>query len=286
MIIMNKDIIANLEHKAALCRRNIVRMVEAGGAGHMGGAMSCMDVVTALYFHIMKGDPSNPKDPGRDRFILSAGHKCMAQYAALAERGYFDKEVLDTSGSLHTRIPGHPDMNKLPGIEANTGALGHGLAISLGMALGLRLKGLDSKVYVIMGDGELAEGSNWEAISAAAHHGVDNLTVIVDYNGLQISGKTSEIMNFKPVTSRFETFGWSFREIDGHNMSEVVAALEGVPFEKGKPSLILANTIKGKGLSFAEDIASYHYWKPNKEELDRAIFELDSKIKEAEAWIN
>jgi transketolase len=280
MIIMKRDIIADLELKAALCRRKIVRMVEAGGAGHMGGAMSCMDIVTALYFHIMKVDPNNPKDPDRDRFILSAGHKCMAQYAALAQKGFFEENILDTSGSLHTRIPGHPDMNKLPGIEANTGALGHGLAIGLGMALGLRLEGKGSKTFVIMGDGELAEGSNWEAIAAAAHHRVDSLTVIVDYNGLQISGKTADIMNLGPVASRFAAFGWSTAEIDGNNMAEIVETLEKVPFEKGKPSIIVANTVKGKGLSFAEDLAGYHYWRPNEEELNRAIMELDDKIKE------
>ncbi|MDR0652643.1 MAG: transketolase, partial [Synergistaceae bacterium] len=180
--------VKKLEYQAANCRRNIVRMVRSGGAGHMGGAMSCMDMVTALYFHALNIDPDDTQKPDRDRFILSAGHKCMAQYAALAERGFFDKSLLDTYGKLGTKLPGHPDMHKLPGIEANTGALGHGLSISVGMALGLRASRV--RVFTVMGDGELPEGSNWEAAAAAAHYGLENLTVLVDDNGLQISGRT------------------------------------------------------------------------------------------------
>ncbi|MDR2933523.1 MAG: transketolase [Oscillospiraceae bacterium] len=280
---MSGDMIKTLEGHAARCRRNVLRMVEAGGAGHMGGAMSCIDVVTALYFSVMNIDPANPKMSGRDRFILSAGHKCMAQYAVLAERGFFDKKVLDTYGSLHTKIPGHPDMHKLPGVEANTGALGHGLSIGLGMALGLKLDQSPARVFVVMGDGELAEGSNWEAVAAAAHHKADNLTVIVDYNGLQIGGKTADIMSFEPVRARFEAFGWAGADIDGNSMPDVVDALGRLPFEKGKPSVIVAHTVKAKGLSFAENKAAYHYWKPGADELEQAIRELDAQIEEAGA---
>lgn len=277
---MDSNVVRALEYTAAKCRRNVLRMIEAGHAGHMGGALSCIDIITTLYFHVMNIDPLNPALPGRDRFILSAGHKCMAQYAVLAERGFFDKGILDTYGSFNTRLPGHPDMHKLPGIEANTGALGHGLSIGLGMALGLRLDGLKSKVFVLMGDGELAEGSNWEAASAAAHHGADNLVLFVDCNGLQISGKTRDIMNMEPVTDRFSAFGWSVAEIDGNCIPRIAEVLEKVPFTPGKPSLIVARTVKAKGISFAEGVLKYHYWKPAGEELDRAISEIDRMIEE------
>ena len=267
-----------LELCAEKSRRNVLRMVEAGHHGHMGGALSCIDVASALYFYKMNIRPEDPKWPDRDRFILSAGHKCMAQYAVLAERGYFDKTVLDTYGSLKSPIPGHPDMYKLPGIEANTGALGHGLSIASGMALGLRAEGKASKVYVVMGDGELAEGSNWEAAAAAAHYGLDNLTVFVDFNGLQISGKVQDIMNFTPIAQHFAAFGWAVRDIDGNNMAEIVDTLDALPLEKGKPNLIVAHTVKSKGISFAENIASYHFWTPKAEELSNAIAEVEGRI--------
>ena len=272
------DLIRSLEKTAAQCRRNVVRMVRSSGSGHLGGAMSCIDIVTALYFHTMKCNPANPVLEDRDRFILSAGHKCMAQYAVLAEKGYFDKAVLDTYGKLGSKIPGHPDMHKLPGIEANTGALGHGLSISVGMALGLRSNKSSPRVFTILGDGELPEGSNWEAAAAAAMYKLDNLTAFVDDNGLQISGRTVDIMNMEPVAQHFEAFGWAVKEIDGNNMGEVVEALDHLPFERGKPSLVVAHTCKGKGLSFAENQVSYHYWKPAKEELEQAEKELDDAL--------
>jgi transketolase len=272
--------VKSLEIVAAKCRRKVVRMVEASGCGHLGGALSCIDIVTALYFHIMNVDPNNPNMPDRDRFILSAGHKCMAQYAVLAQRGYFKEEILNTYGSLHSKIPGHPDMHKLSGIEANTGALGHGLSIAVGMALGLRLSSIASKVYLIMGDGELAEGSNWEAAAAAAHYKLDNIVAFVDNNGLQISGKTTDIMNMNPIGQHFRAFGWSVVDIDGNNMQEIVDTLDKLPLQKEKPTMIVAHTIKGKGISFAENNVKCHYWKPNKEELEKAIMELDAAIEE------
>lgn len=266
---------------AARCRRKVVRMIEAGGAGHLGGAMSCLDIVTALYFHVMHIDPKNPNLPERDRFILSAGHKCMAQYAALCERGFFDESMLDTYGSLHTKLPGHPDMHKLPGVEANTGALGHGLSIAMGMALGIRLNGWDARVFAVMGDGELAEGSNWEAAAAAAHHKLDNLTVFVDDNGLQIAGETRNVMNFEPIAERFKAFGWETAEIDGNDMAAIIGVAERLPLRTGKPSLVVAHTVKGKGVSFLEGTVGCHYWKPARADLDRAIAELDAAIEEA-----
>jgi transketolase len=267
---------------AARCRRNVIRLIRSGGAGHIGGALSCLDMVTALYFYGMVIDPSDPKKPNRDRFILSAGHKCMAQYAALAERGFFDKAELDTYGKLGTHLPGHPDMYKLPGVEANTGALGHGLSISVGMALGLRDQdGAESppRVFTILGDGELPEGSNWEAIAAAAHYKLDNLTAFIDDNGLQISGPTVEVMNLEPISNRFVAFGWKTVEIDGNNMAEIVKLLDRLPLEKGKPTAVIAHTTKTKGLSFGEGRVEYHYWKPKKEELERAELELDELIR-------
>jgi transketolase len=207
----------------------------------------------------------------------------MAQYAVLAERGFFDEKILDTYGSLNTKIPGHPDMHKLPGVEANTGALGHGLSIGLGMALGLRMDGKNSRVFVVMGDGELAEGSNWEAAAAAAHHRADNLVLLVDCNGLQISGKTRDVMNMEPVGEHFAAFGWAVEEIDGNNIAEITAALDRVPFVSGKPSLIAARTVKARGISFAEGNVKYHYWKPSDEELKKAVEELDRKIEELQS---
>ncbi|MBR2614284.1 MAG: transketolase [Clostridia bacterium] len=274
--------VKELELTAYKCRRNLLRMVEASDHGHLGGALSCMDIVTALYFHKMNVDPQNPKMPERDRFLLSAGHKCMVQYSVLAEKGFFDKSVLDTYGGFKTQIPGHPDMYKLPGVEANTGALGHGLPIACGMAMGLRQDKLNSNVYVIMGDGELAEGSNWEGAAVAPHYGLDNLTVFVDFNGLQISGRVQDIMNFTDIAEHFKAFGWAVKDIDGNNMQEVVDTLDSLPLEKGKPSLIVAHTIKSKGISFAENNASYHYWTPSKEELNKAIEEVEAKIAELE----
>ncbi|MDR3322010.1 MAG: transketolase [Synergistaceae bacterium] len=277
------DAVKLLESRAARCRRSVVRMVRSSGSGHLGGALSCLDIVAALYFHAMDVDPQNPGKPDRDRFVLSAGHKCMAQYAALAELGFFETSLFDTYGKLDTKLPGHPDMHKLPGVEANTGALGHGLSISVGMALGLRASGLKSRVFAVMGDGELPEGSNWEAAAAAAHYGLENLTVFVDDNGLQISGRTVEIMNMEPVGNRFAAFGWAVRSIDGNDMSEIVRTIGELPFEHGKPSAVVAHTVKSKGLSFAEGKVSYHYWKPNKDELAQAERELDEAIRIGEA---
>ena len=282
---MTKQGIKDLELSAAKSRRNVLRMVEASHHGHLGGAMSCLDIVTALYFYKMKIRPDDPKWADRDRFLLSAGHKCMVQYAVLAERGYFDKAVLDTYGALKTKIPGHPDMYKLPGVEANTGALGHGLSIATGMALALRADGKDAKVYVVMGDGELAEGSNWEAAAAAAHYGLDNFVVFVDFNGLQISGKVQDIMDFTPISDHFAAFGWAVRDIDGNNMEEVVRTLDALPLEKGKPSLIVAHTVKSKGISFAENKAAYHYWTPKGDEMAQAIHEVETSIAELEKEI-
>ena len=276
---MNTKDIKKLELAAAKSRRNVLRMLENAKHGHMGGAMSCLDIVTALYFYKMKIRPEEPKWEDRDRFLLSAGHKALVQYAVMAEKGFFDKEILDTYGNLKSILPGHPDMYKLPGIEGNTGALGHGLAIAVGMALGLKYDKKDSNVYVIMGDGELAEGSNWEAAAAAAHYNVDNLTLVVDFNGLQISGKITDVMNFTPIADKFRSFGWAVYELEeGNDMEEIVKTLDKLPLEKGKPSVIVAHTIKSRGISFAENEVGYHFWETTEEELTQAIKEADERI--------
>jgi len=272
-----------LKRIAFKIRKNVVRMIRAGESGHVGGALSIAEILSALYFKIMRVDPRNPSWRERDRFVLSAGHKCLALYAVLAEKGFFDEKLLDTYGALGSKLPGHPDMYKLPGIETNTGALGHGLSISGGMALGLKLDGLDAKVYVVMGDGELAEGSNWEAAAAASHHKLDNLLVFVDRNTLQISGRTVEVMSYEPLLKRWESFGWSAREINGHDLKQIVEGASGIPFEKDKPSVIIANTVKSKGLSFAEDRVDYHYWKATTEELqiaEKDLAEIERGLKQ------
>jgi transketolase len=276
---MDPKEILKLEYTALNIRRNILRLIRAGEAGHVGGALSSVEIVTALYFNLLNVDPANPKWPQRDRFVLSAGHKCLVLYAALAERGFFDASILDTYGALDSPIPGHPNMHKLPGIETNTGALGHGLSIAGGMALGLRLDKSPAKVYVLMGDGELAEGSNWEAASAASMHKLENLIVFVDRNKLQISGPTIEVMSYEPLDERWRSFGWSVRVIDGHNLESIISNVRQAPFEKGKPSVLIADTLKSKGLSFAEGKVSYHYWKAKPEEIEQAEHDLN-KIEE------
>ena len=281
------------ELRAAHARRNVVRMMRASGGGHLGGALSCLDIVVALYFHTMRlpdieaararvlRQSGADADADRDRFVLSAGHKCLAQYAVLAEAGFFPPEVLDTYGHLDSAIPGHPDIGKLPGIEANTGALGHGLAIALGMALGLRLSGTCSRVFTILGDGELPEGSNWEAFAAARHHRAGNMVAILDLNGLQISGTTAEVMDLEPIVSKLEAFGWATQLVDGHDLGALIEILDNLPRGGDAPQAIVARTIKGKGLSFAEGRVDYHYWKPSPDELAQATREVEQGV---ERW--
>jgi transketolase len=271
---LKQEEVLELKKTALEVRKNVLRMIKAGKTGHVGGALSVADILTALYFFVMKVDPSNPKWRDRDRFVLSAGHKCLALYAVLAEKNYFGKSVLDTYGSLGSILPGHPDMHKIPGVESNTGALGHGLSIAGGMGLGLKMDHVPSIVYVIMGDGELAEGSNWEAAAAISHHKLDNILVFVDRNTLQISGRTTEVMSYEPLAPRWSSFGWSVREIDGHDMEQIVKNATDIPFEKDKPSVIIANTVKSKGLSFAEDNVDFHYWKATEDELRTAEKDL------------
>lgn len=270
--------ILRLQIAAANSRRNVLRMIKASGHGHVGGALSAIDVVTALYFDKMNIDPENPKKKDRDRFLLSAGHKCLAQYSVMAERGYMDKKILDTYGSFKACIPGHPDMHKLPGVEANTGALGHGMSIAAGMALAAKKDHSNFNVYTITGDGELPEGSNWEAAAAAGKFELDNLIVFVDHNGLQISGKVTDVMSMEDIREKFRSFGWAVAEIDGNDMSQIVDVLDRLPLEKGKPNMVLCHTVKAKGLRIGENQTGFHFWNAKPEELETADNELKEQI--------
>lgn len=272
---MNKqELIERLEKQARQIRRDVVEIVGIGTAGHIGGSNSSADIITALYFHKMKHDPKNPKMEDRDRFLLSKGHAAILQYAALAEAGYFPKEELKTVKCLGAKLQGHPDVRKTPGIEAGTGSLGQGLSIGLGMALGLKLDKSDRKVYVIVGDGEMAEGQIWEAAMAAANFKTDNLVAILDRNRFQATGSIVERFDTNPIIPKWEAFGWNVIEIDGHNMEEVIDALDAADKVEGKPTIIVANTVKGKGISFAENTAAFHNGTLTEETYKQALAEL------------
>ncbi len=270
----SKELIGRLSREAKELRRNVVKCIGVGVAGHLGGSNSSADIVAALYFYKMKHDPKNPKMPNRDRFLLSKGHAAILQYAALAQAGYFPVEDLSTTKKIGSYLQGHPDVLKTPGIEAGTGSLGQGLSIGLGMALGLRMDKIDSKVYVLCGDGEIAEGQIWEASLAASVHKADNLMAILDRNGLQAMGPVRERFDSGDLKAKWEAFGWHVIEIDGHNMEEILSALDAADTIKGKPTLILANTVKGKGVSFAENVVSFHNGILTQELYDKALAEL------------
>ena len=270
----SKALIDDLNNKARQLRKDVVISIGVGVAGHIGGSNSAADLVAALYFHKMKHDPKNPKLPERDRFLLSKGHVAILQYAALADAGYFPVEDLKKTKEIGFYLQGHPDVLKTPGIEAGTGSLGQGLSIGLGMALGLKLDQLDSKVYVLVGDGETAEGQIWEAAMAASVYKADNLVAIVDHNKLQANGRIEERFNSMPLISKWESFGWNVIEIDGHNMEEILTALDDADKVKGKPTVIVANTIKGKGVSFAENVVGYHNGMLTQETYAQALQEL------------
>jgi transketolase len=249
-------------------------MICTAAAGHPGGSLSSADIVTALYFRIMRIDPEDPGWPDRDRFILSKGHACPVWYAALAERGYFDKAHLATLRRLDSILQGHPTMNKTPGIDMTVGSLGHGLSAGLGMALSGKLRKKDYHVWVIIGDGESQEGSIWEAAMAASKWKLDNLTAILDYNHLQNDDSVDKVMPIDPLIDKWKAFGWHVIEIDGHNMKDIVDALEATRSFKGMPTMIVANTVKGKGVSFMENVCEWHGKAPCQEEADKALTEL------------
>jgi transketolase len=263
-----------LKQKAAVIRCDIIEMICTAGAGHPGGSLSATDIVTALYFRLMRLDPTNPQWPERDRFILSKGHACPVWYATLAERGFFDKSHLGTLRRLGSILQGHPDMNKVPGIDMTTGSLGHGLSAGVGMALSGKLQKKDFHVWVMIGDGESQEGSIWEAAMSAAKWKLDNLTAILDRNNLQNDAFVDELMPMDPLPDKWKAFGWNTVEIDGHKMEEIVPALEDAKDFNGGPTIIIANTIKGKGVSYMENVCEWHGKAPGREQADQALEEI------------
>lgn len=268
--------LAVLDQTALTLRRHVVsQMIGIGKVGHLGGSCSCAEIVATLYFHKMRFNPQNLLDPTRDRFLLSKGHAALIQYAALAELGVFPMEELKKVKTLGAMLQGHPDMTKTPGIEANTGSLGQGLSVANGMALGLRLDGSDSKVYVIVGDGEMAEGQIWEAAMAAANFKIDNLTAIIDCNRLQATGAIKDRFDLYPIPEKWAAFGWHVIEIDGHNVAEIIGALDAADQVKGKPTAIIASTVKGKCISFAENNAAFHNGTLTAEQYEIAMNDLE-----------
>jgi len=271
--VSEKDI-AVLREKAKTLRIEILKMLTEAGSGHTGGSLSAADIVTALYFYKMRHHPNDPKWIERDRFILSKGHAAPVLYAALALSGYFDKSLLRTLRKLGSPLQGHPCSRKLPGIEISTGSLGQGLSIANGIALGLKLDSLSSRVYCLLGDGEIQEGQVWEAAMTASHYNLDNLCAIIDNNGLQIDGHCCDVMCVEPIVDKWAAFGWHVLDINGHDMEAIVSALNEAETLKGKPTMIVARTVKGKGVSFFEGKVEYHGLAPTHEELEKALKEL------------
>ena len=270
--------------KATHLRRRMLRLIHDAGAGHTGGGLSCLDILNTLYHRVLRVSPATVDSPTRDRYVQSKGHSVEALYAVLADCGFFPDADLDTVCHYRSPYVGHP-TRKIAGIEMNTGALGHGLPICLGMALAAKLDRASYRVFTLLGDGELAEGSNWEAAMAAAHHKLDNLVAILDHNTLQITGPTRYVMSNEPLDEKWRAFGWEVRSIDGHDYAQLTAALT-TPPPAGKPLFILANTIKGKGVSFMENVGKWHHGVPSETELAQALAELaaaEEKLKEAAA---
>jgi transketolase len=263
--------LAELRRTARLLRRDVVEMVYRSRDGHPGGALSCADIVAALYFSAMRLDPADPRWPDRDRFILSKGHSCPVLYAALARRGFFSPDLLPTLRRLGSPLQGHPDMNKTPGVDMTTGSLGHGISIGAGMAAAARLTGRDYRVYVIVGDGELNEGLVWESAMSAAHQRARNLTVFVDHNGLQSDGTVREVSGTGNIAGRFGSFGWHCLTIDGHDMSAILAAVGAARAETARPTLIVARTVKGKGVPYMENDGAWHKKVPTDREYREAM---------------
>mgnify|MGYP005837196807 CR=1 FL=1 len=266
--------ILELKCKSIHYRKTILRIIKQANAGHTGGSLSCIDILNVLYNHVMNITPENFNDLNRDHYIQSKGHSVEALYTVLAGRGFFPTSELDTLGRFGSHFVGHP-TRKVNGIEHNTGALGHGLSMAVGLALAGKLDGRSYRVFTLLGDGELTEGSNWEALMAAAHYRLDNLVVIVDRNTLQITGRTEDVLALEPLQAKFEAFGCAVRVADGNDVADLVQVFAQLPFASGKPSLVLARTIKGKGISFIEDVAGWHHHVPSDEEFAAAMRELD-----------
>jgi transketolase len=262
-----------LRLKSIRYRRDLLRYIYQAGAGHTGGSLSCVDILNVLYNRVLRVSPQTANDPMRDRYVQSKGHSVEALYVVLADRGFFPKSELDTLCRYKSPFVGHP-TRKVPGIEMNTGALGHGLPIAVGMALAGKLDDAPFRVFTLMGDGELAEGSNWEAAMAAAHYKLDNLTAILDHNTLQITGRTRDVCCNEPIDEKFRAFGWNVVTVDGHDLAQLTEVLTGEPVE-GKPTMVLADTVKGRGVSFMEDVVKWHHGVPSEAEYEKALAELD-----------
>lgn len=269
-----------LRLKSVFLRKNLLKYIYLAGAGHTGGSLSCVDILNVLYNRVLNVDPGNLKNPERDRYIQSKGHSVEALYVTLADRGFFPESDLETLCKYKSHYIGHP-TKKVRGVEQNTGALGHGLSIGVGEALAAKMDWKSHRIFSLLGDGELTEGSNWEAFLAAAHYKLDNLYVILDNNKQQITGSNQEVMNTGSVREKLEAFGWAVKEVDGHNLEALELALNRGPLEEGKPSFIIAHTIKGKGVSFMEGVVKWHHGVPSPEQYEKALFELH----EAEVFI-
>lgn len=274
MFSRSQELIKDLEEKARRFRVQVIKMIYRAQSGHPGGSLSCMDILTALYFHHLRINPQEPAWENRDRFVLSKGHAAPALYVVLAELGYFPKETLFTLRQLGSILQGHPDMRKTPGVEMSTGSLGNGLSVGIGMALGARLARKNYHVYALVGDGEVDEGGIWEAAMAASKYKLDNLTAICDFNRVQLDGPIEEIMPLDPLPEKWEAFNWNVIEMDGHNMGEILDALDKARQVRGRPTVIVAHTVKGKGVSFMEGKFQWHGNAPNEEEYKIALKEL------------
>ncbi len=273
---MNKGI-KHLAIQSARYRKKILHYIKLANAGHTGGSLSCIDILNVLYTKVLNVSPENFRSPDRDRFIQSKGHCVEALYVVLADKGFFPTEDLETLCQYQSHYIGHP-TKKVNGVEQNTGALGHGLPMATGMAIAARMDKKDYRVFTLLGDGELPEGSNWEAALTASHYKLDNLCAIIDKNGLQISGKTSAVCNTDPIDKKFESFGWATRSVDGNDTEVLEAVFASLPFEAGKPSVIIAHTTKGKGISFMENEIKWHHGVPNDEQYRLAQLELDEQL--------
>lgn len=263
--------------QSVLYRKKILQYIYQAKAGHTGGDLSCIDILNVLYNNVLRVSPETFNSPDRDRYVQSKGHCVEALYVVLASKGYFSEEDLNTICKYESHYIGHP-TKKIKGIEQNTGALGHGLPICVGMAIAAKLDKKDYRVYTLLGDGELPEGSNWEAALTAAQYKLDNICVIIDKNQLQITGPTNEVCSTDPLPQKWESFGWAVKEIDGNDIAALTAAFDALPFEKGKPSVIIANTIKGKGVSFMENQIKWHHGVPSEEQYHQAQHELDTVL--------
>jgi transketolase len=266
-----------LQQKSIHYRKNILKYILGANAGHTGGSLSCTDILNVLYNHVLNVSPENFSSPDRDRYVQSKGHCVEALFVVLADKGFFPESDLETLCKYKSHYIGHP-TKKVKGVEQNTGALGHGLPICTGMAIAAKLDKKNYKVFTLMGDGELPEGSNWEAALSAAHYNLDNLCVIVDKNSLQITAPTADVMNTDPLDKKWEAFGWAVKEINGNDIDELKAAFAALPFEKGKPSVIIAHTTKGKGVSYMENELRWHHGVPSKEQYEQAQQELDTAL--------